>query len=487
MKSIFALVVLAFVGAARAAESPNIVFILADDMGYGDVHALNPDSKIPTPNLDALAKAGMTFTDAHTPSSVCTPTRYALLTGRYCWRGRLKRGVQNGYGPRLIENDRQTVASLLKAVGYHTGIIGKWHLGLGWTKKRNGVDLTVPIKDTPNVFGFDHSYVIPASLDFPPYVYIHNDKVTDPTTVEQQKQGFPAYLRSGPRSNNFVMDEALDHLTEKASDYIKARAKTDKPFFLYFPLTAPHKPVLPHKRFRGKTKLNDYGDFVTQVDWVVGQIHEALADAGVRDDTLVIYTSDNASFMHRLDKPGEKDHVDDPTIQAYRAENHRANGPWRGTKADIWEGGHHVPFFAMWPGRIKADSKSARTICLTDFMATVAQITGAKIDKNAGEDSYSLLAALEQKDTNWARPPVIHHSSGGMFAIRDGKWKLVAGNGSGGRQKPKGKPFGKPFHLFDMEKDAAETTNLIDKYPDVAERLTKALETIRTSGRSVVR
>jgi arylsulfatase A-like enzyme len=364
--------------------------------------------------------------------------------------------------------------------------VGKWHLGLGWAKKGNGVDLAVPVKDTPNAYGFDHSYIIPASLDFPPYVYIHNDRVTDPTTVQQAKQGFPAYLRSGPRSKSLVMEEALDHLTQQAIGYIKDRAKTGKPFFLYFALTAPHKPVLPHKRFRGKTRLNDYGDFVVQVDWVVGQVCKALVDSGVRDDTLLIYSSDNASFMYRLDKD-EKDHVDDPTIQAYRATNHRANGPWRGTKTDIWEGGHHVPFFAVWPGRIQPGSKSARTICLTDFMATVAEITGAGIKKNAAEDSYSLLRAFKGKHADWARPPVIHHSAAGMFAIREGKWKLVAGNGSGGRQQPRGKPFGKPYHLFDMEKDPAETTNLIDQFPDVARSLTEKLEKIRAGGRSVTR
>ena len=352
---------------------PNIVFILADDMGYGDVHALNPKSKIPTPHLDRLAREGMTFTDAHSPSAVCTPTRYGVLTGRYCWRSRLKRGVLNGFSPPLIERNRPTVASFLNAQGYATGIVGKWHLGLGFAKSADGksLDFNKPIDHGPKELGFVFSYVIPASLDFPPYVYIRDGQVTEAKTVNQPAQKFPAFLRRGPRAADLIMTDVLDHLSEQAAGFIerKSKAKKRQPFFLYFPLTAPHKPVLPHPRFKGKTKLGPYGDFIVQVDWTVGQILKKLDDCGIADETLVIYTSDNGSFMRRSVSPeaargASVDHVADETVQAYLAANHTANYEFRGTKTDIWEAGHRVPFFARWPDKIKPTSKCSKTIAL---------------------------------------------------------------------------------------------------------------------------
>jgi arylsulfatase A-like enzyme len=283
------------------------------------------------------------------------------------------------------------------------------------------------------------------------------------------------------------MEEVLDHLCAQATGFIRERARQEEPFFLYFPLSAPHKPVLPHPRFRGKSALGPYGDFVVQVDAVVGQVLGALEAAGVREDTLLVYTSDNGSFMFRRDAPDATDHLDDETIQAYRADRHRANGPWRGTKADIWEGGHRVPFFAVWPGRVAPGSRCRRTICLTDLMATCAQLAGVSLPQGCAEDSYGLLPLLEGRAQGWERPPVIHHSAAGMFAIRDGRWKLVAGNGSGGRQQPRGKPFGEPYQLFDLEEDPAEARDRIASEPEVARRLRAALERIRSSGRSVAR
>jgi arylsulfatase A len=465
-------------------DRPNIIIILADDMGYGDVQALNPDSKVPTPNLNRLAAEGMKFTDAHTPSAVCTPTRYGLITGRYCWRSPLKRGVLTGYSSPLIEPDRPTVASFLKGQGYTCGIVGKWHLGLGFAKAADGkqLDFSRPVQGGPDALGFDYSYVIPASLDFPPYVYIRNGRVTETTTVAQPSQSFPAYLRAGPRATDLVMEDVLDHLLDEAAGFIRREAKTPKPFFLYVPLTAPHKPVLPHPRFRGRTELGPYGDFVVQVDEIVGRVLRALDDSDVADNTLVIYTSDNGSYMYRLDDPGATDHTDDETIQAYRAGSHTANGKLRGTKADVWEGGHRVPFFARWPGKIAPGSRCDETICLTDVFATAAEVVDANPARGAAEDSYSMLPLLLGKPPAAARPPVIHHSINGMFAIRDGKWKLVLGNGSGGRQDPRGKPFATPYHLFDMSQDLAERDNIIDDNADVAARLEKACETIRQTG-----
>jgi len=469
---------------AAAGRPPNIVFILADDMGYGDVQALNPDSRIPTPHIDSLAAGGMTFTDAHTPSAVCTPTRYGLLTGRYTWRTRLKRGVLNGYGEPLIASGRQTVAGLLAENGYETGIVGKWHLGLGFAKNGGEFDFSKPVADNPNTHGFGFSHVIPASLDFPPYIYIRNGEITEFPSITQPAQPFPAFLRKGPRGPDLEMADCLDDLLAEAQAFIRRGAGSGKPFFLYFPLTAPHKPVLPHPRFRGKSELGPYGDFVVQVDWTVGQILKEIGDAGLAEDTLVIYTSDNGSYMYRRDDAAAADHVSDPSIQAYRAGRHRANHIYRGTKADIWEAGHRVPFFARWPARIEAGSASDETICLTDFFATAAELAGATLANDAGEDSFSFLPLLMGESRASPRAPVVHHSAQGLFAIREGKWKLVLGNGSGGREEPAGEPFAKPYSLFDMTEDPSERVNVIERHADVAARLEKALERIRSSGRS---
>lgn len=467
----------------QAQERPNIVFIMADDMGYGDVQALNPNSTIPTPHLNQMAADGMTFLDAHSPSAVCTPTRYGVVTGRYCWRTRLKSGVLNGYGPPLIDQDRVTVADHLKGGGYNTAVIGKWHLGLGYVPDGKGhFDFSKPLTDTPVDHGFEYSYVLPASLDFPPYSYIKGHELVEFPSEQDPGSKFPYFWRAGERAPSFVFEDGLDHLTEEAVTYIQGRKDQEKPFFLYFPLTAPHKPAIPHPRFRGKTGLGAYGDFVMQVDWTVGEVMKALEETGLRDNTIVFYTSDNGSYMYRRPE-GTADHVDDETDQGYRPEHHTANGSLRGTKADIWEAGHRVPFFVQWPGKIPAGSTCERTITHTDFFATAAEIAGIEIPTgDIAPDSFSLTPLFAGKD--WDRAPVIHHSSGGMFAIREGQWKLVLGNGSGGRQAPKGKPFEKPYALFDLESDLSETTNVLEQHPEIADRLEKRCLEIRDSSTS---
>ena len=488
--------VLAVAKPALAADKPNIIIILADDMGYGDAHCYNSESKIPTPHLDQLAADGMRFTDAHTPSAVCTPTRYGLLTGRYCWRSRLKSGVLGGWSAPLIEDGRATIASHLQEQGYTTGIVGKWHLGLGWVTrgdvevpkfwsnlKTEQVDFTAPLTDGPHTRGFDYSYIVPASLDMAPYVYIENGKVTQQPTAQQNAMKFPDFVRSGPRAPDLHIDQVLDDLTKRAVGFIERQAKQDNPFLLYFPLTAPHKPCTPHQRFRGKTAFGPYGDFVHQVDWTIGQVTGAIAKAGVRDNTLIVYTSDNGSFMYQFG-PNAKDHTDEVTRHGYRAESHRANGPLRGTKADVWEAGHRVPFIARWPTRIQAGTTSNETICLTDLYATAAAICGSTLANDEAEDSFSLLPVFDGEPDQFERAPVINHSANGTFAIREGNWKLVLGNGSGGRQQPRGKPFERPYHLFNLEADLAETTNLIDEHPDIARRLEEACLQIRDTGRS---
>ena len=476
---------------------PNIIVILADDMGYGDVQALNEKSTIPTPNLNRLSEQGMTFLDGHSPSAVCTPTRYGLLTGRYCWRTSLKRGVLGGYSKPLIDPDRSTIASMLKKQGYNTGAVGKWHLGMELPLKQDdantkrwdgdpGIDFGGVISDSPIHHGFDYYFGVCASLDMAPYVYVQNDRFTMLPTIQQPAVKFPHFVRQGPRAEDFVIDEVLDKLTEEAVSFIDRSAKAEKPFFLYMPLTGPHKPTQPHERFRGKTSLKEYGDFVHQVDWTVGQVLKAIDDSKEADNTLVVFTSDNGSYMYRYDDETKKDHVDDVTIQGFRPEHHRANGPLRGTKADVWEAGHRVPFFVRWPGHVKAGSSCGTTICLTDIYATCAAVAGVELTKEEAEDSASLTKLLTQKSTERGAH-VINHSANGMFAIRDGRWKLIAGNGSGGRQAPKGKPFEKPFMLFDLDADLAESNDIATDNPEVVKRLTTTLQNLIDHGRSVDR
>ena len=468
-----------------AARAPNIVIVLADDLGYGDVGYLNSQSQIPTPNLDTLAGQGMAFLDAHSPSAVCTPTRYGLLTGRYAWRTRLTRGVLDGYDGPLIAPNRETLGSFLGATGYRTAVIGKWHLGLGFAKNALGeFDFEEPIDDGPHTHGFHESYVIPASLDFPPYVYIRDGEITGFPLGQQSGMEFPRYMRAGELASDFDPADVLDELIRQATGFIQRQASDGSPFLLYLPLTAPHKPVWPAQRFEGTTELGPYGDFIVQVDAAVGDVMSALDQAGVDDNTLLIVTSDNGSFMSRLDGLDDRDHTDDSTIQAYRAGNHTANHVYRGIKADIWEGGHRVPFFARWPGQIEPGSTREEVISLTDVFATVAEIVGKELPNNAAEDSFSLLPLL--RGNPWARPraAVTHHSIQGMFAIRDGRWKLVAGNGSGGREDPIGQPFERPYQLFDIASDPSEQSNVYDQHPAVAQRLERELERIRSWDRS---
>ncbi len=467
---------------ATGAERPHIVFVLADDLGYGDVQALNPGSKIPTPNLNQLAAEGMTFTDAHSPSAVCTPTRYATLTGRYCWRSRLTSRVLHGYDEPLIEAWRPTVASFLKEQGYHTGIVGKWHLGLGMPPEANGVrDWSKGLTHSPNENGFDESYIVSASLDMPPYIFLENHAPVTLPTSSLEARKFPAFMRGGERAPDFEPEDVLDHLLAKAQDFIRKQAAGQEPFFLYFPLTAPHKPVIPHPRFQGKTGLGPYGDFVHQVDWTMGELLKTLKETGISDNTLLVFTSDNGSFMHRLENEENPDHLRDESVQGYHPSNHTPNGPYRGTKADIWEAGHRVPFFVRWPAAVKAGSRCDRTVSHVDFFATAAEVIGAELPSPdvAAPDSFSLLTLLQGKEAEFKRPPVIHHSAAGMFAIREGEWKLVLGNGSGGREKPAGTRFERPWSLYNLKSDEAEADNRIEYEPERALKLeTEALKII---------
>jgi arylsulfatase A-like enzyme len=459
---------------AQERHYPNVVFILADDLGYGDLDCYNPGSKAPTPHLDAFAKQGVRFTDAHSPSAVCTPTRYGILTGRYCWRSRLKKGVLNGYSPSLIEPGRLTVPAMLKARGYRTAGFGKWHLGLGNQEK---TDYSRPLRPGPLDYGFDSYFGIPASLDMDPYLYFENDRATAQPTghIDGIREDRGVFWRAGAIAPGFRHIDVLPEITSRAARWVREYAGEHRaqPFFLYLALTAPHTPWLPAAAFRGKAKAGEYGDFVTMVDDAAGQVLAALDASGMAGNTLVIVTSDNGA--HWL--PEE--------IARW---GHRANDSLRGQKADIWDGGHRIPFLARWPGRIRPDTTSSETVCLTDLMGTMAEITGYRLPRDAGEDSYSILPALSgPKPAKPIREAIVHHSMQGHFSIRQGEWKLNIGRGSGGFTPPveyQPKPGEPAGELFNMARDEAETTNLYQEHPEIVARLTALLERYQRQGYS---
>lgn len=474
-----------------APQPPNIVYILADDLGYGDVSVYNPEGKIATPNIDKLASEGMRFTDAHSPSGVCTPTRYSLLTGRYPWRSRLPVGVLRGYSRTLIEADRPTVASLLKSKGYQTAVIGKWHLGLDWAMKKGAEPLLATkgygIKDEmnpdqidfsrnptqgPTTAGFNYSYILPASLDMPPYCYVENQKLvelpTAYTTGNKLESGYTGpFWREGSMSPSFDFYTVLPTFVEKAIGFLKKQSKA-KPFFLYLPFSAPHTPWVPSKNYTGKSKAGEYGDFVQQVDIAVGDVLQTLEKSGLAENTLVIFTSDNGPYWRE---------------NFVKQFSHKAAGPFRGMKGDAFEGGHRIPFIVRWPGVVKANTVSNATTTLANMMATCAEIMGVTDAAYKTEDSYSILPILTGKATAVPnQPAVVHSSSIGYFAIRKGDWKLIEGLGSGGFTEPRdvkpkdGEPTGQ---LYNLDTDIAETNDLYLKNPEKVKELRDLLAEIK--------
>lgn len=469
---------------------PNIIVILADDLGYGDIGAFNPDSKIPTPHIDQLAKEGMRFTDAHTPSAVCTPTRYGFLTGRYNWRSRLKSGVLTGTSKALIPQDRSTVASVLKQRGYHTAFIGKWHLGWNWGLKNrtnqlgdgwgprdfDQIDFSKKVSNNPNDLGFDYAYGHAGSLDMAPYVYVENGFATalpDQITVDRGKY---SWWREGPTSPDFIHDQVTPNFFSKSIQYIQERSQSDQPFFLYLALPSPHTPILPLPEWQGKSGLVPFGDFMMMVDDYVGQLTKALKDAGLEENTLVIFTSDNGG------SPAAG-------LEELAAQGHLSNFIYRGNKADLYEGGHRVPFIVKWPAKVKAGSQREETISLVDVMATVADISSNKLRDNEAEDSYSLLPLLqsENKISNF-REAIVYHSINGSFAIKQGDWKLLLAPGSGGWSAPKpGSPEenGLPeVQLYNLRDDIKETKNVQAEHPEIVSSLRNLLIKYIEEGRS---
>ncbi len=459
---------------------PNIVLILADDMGFDSVSVNNPMGMGPlkTPSIDRLAEQGMNFLDAHSASAVCTPSRYGLLTGRYCWRTALKKEVLWDYARPLIEKERLTVADLLKQQGYATGMVGKWHLGLNWFDSEgelanadlritdaiwreaggsanrvrgaeNRIDWTKPVTGGPTDHGFDDYFGVDLP-NMPPYAWIRHDTLTAVPSVPKPEAMFGT---DGPMVPGWKLEEILPTLAEKSSQWIVEQAKADKPFFLFLSLTSPHTPIAPSAAFQGRS-VNRYADFIVETDWVVGHVMQALEEAGVAGNTLVIFTSDNgtasAAGVGALKKLGV-----DLTYAL------------RGLKGGLYDGGHRVPFIARWPGVIAAGSISNALICLNDFQATVADLLSVELPDDAAEDSTSILPLLTGEMTTLPdRPAVVHHAYDGSFAIRQGKWKLIPGE---------------PPQLYDMQTDIKESNNLAAQHPDIVQRLGQTLGTYQTT------
>ncbi|QDT13185.1 sulfatase family protein [Planctomycetes bacterium K23_9] len=467
--------------ATAADERPNVIVVLADDLGIGDISPTNPACKIKTPHLQQMADQGLTFTDAHTPSSVCTPTRYGLLTGRYNWRSRLAKGVLSGTSKHLIPSERPTVGHLMKTAGYHTAMIGKWHLGWDWHKDNQGkIDFTKPVKNGPNINGFDSYYAHCGSLDMPPYVWVDTGNVTaqpDRTEGVTKKQDPYGWYRKGPIGSDFKIDEVLPHLFGKSIAHVQSRTGSDaqgKPFFLYLALPAPHTPIVPVPPFKDASGINAYADFVMQVDHHMGELLAALKQAGIDDNTLVLFTSDNGCSP-------------EGNFQILKQHGHDPSAGYRGHKADIFEGGHRVPLIARWPSTIKGGRTTDAMACLTDVYATLQDLTEQPLAATGGEDGYSLAGVFKGQNSS-GRESLVSHSIGGSFAIRQGSWKLCVCAGSGGWSSPKesvAKKRGMPsMQLYDLANDKAEQNNVASANPDKVRQLLKLLDDQVTQGRS---
>lgn len=476
---------------AIAAETrrPNVVILYADDMGWGDLGVQNPESKIPTPNLDRLAAAGTRFTDAHSSSGICTPSRYALLEGRYHWRK--FHNIVNSFEPAILDDERTTIAELLKSQGYKTACIGKWHLGWNWDAiKRTGVpapakgqgyaadafDWSQPISGGPLSHGFDY-YFGDDVPNFPPYAWIENDRViTKPTvkltTTEPTAEG-NWEARPGPSVEGWDFWAVMPTLTEKAVDWI-GRRKADEPFFLYFPFTSPHAPIVPTKDFVGKSKAGGYGDFVAQTDATVGRVLQALDDGGFTDDTIVIFTADNGPEQYAYER--------------VRNFGHRSMGPLRGLKRDLWEGGHRVPFVVRWPKVVPAGAVSDGLVSQIDVYATLAAVVGAEIPAGSAEDSYDQLSLWRGRAKS-ARDTLVHNTNPKGYALRHGDWLLIDAPTGGVSKVPawydEANDYvddAEPGELYNLRDDLSQHRNLYAAMPEKAAELKQRLKTVRDRG-----
>lgn len=486
------------------AEKPNIVFIFADDMGYGDISGLNPYARTQTPAIDKLIGKGITFTEAHASASVCTPSRYGLLTGRYAFRSEAAARGIDGFTRLVIEPDRETLATILKNVGYTTACIGKWHLGVGWqtndgkvprldTKTGySNVDYTKNISSGPNDYGFDYSFIHPASLDIPPYLFLRNHQVVDADMILTTDH-YPARLentvfaydkkhtddlavywekgvwwRQGEMSRSFRVENCHAEIVDEGVRFIDNQADSNpgKPFFLYLPLTGPHTPWMSSEQFRGTSAAGLYGDFISDIDNSVEQIHQALIRHGLEENTILIFSSDNGAKW-----PQEE-------IELY---SHDSNYGRKGQKGDIWDGGHRVPLIISWPRKINGGSTCHQLVSLTDFFATFCHITGQKPKVTQSNDSFSFLHILYGKTEKIVRETMVHHSSSGFYGIRSGNWKFIDGLGSGGFTNPTRlapEHNGPTGQLYNLKEDQMESRNLFFQYPEKVEELSALLKEI---------
>jgi len=466
-------------------ELPNIVFILADDMSYDSVSIFNDKiGNMKTPELDKLVKQGMYFTDGHSASAVCTPTRYGLLTGRYCWRTHLKKQVLWTYGLPLLEKNQLTIAELLKEEGYQTALIGKWHLGTGWKNSKGElvfenfkpktheeykkmkplieelektIDFSKEFSGGPVDYGFEYYFGVDLP-NMPPYTWLENKKaVYTPTIMKPHTMpGSPGLMKEGWR-----LEEILPKLTEKSCEWIKKAAKNDKPYFLFVPLTSPHSPIVPNEEFIGKTGVSKYADFVVETDWSVGQILKAIDESGEAENTLVIFSTDNGTA------PAAK-------FRELASKGVDLHNNFKGHKSRIDEGGHRVPLIMRWPKVIKKGSKCDETVCLNDLLATFAEMTNRKLKDNEGVDSSSIWPLIAHGKKNLKnRPQLVSHSFWGQYSIRDGYWKLIL-------------PFNKngKYILYNLKNDIKETNNLANKYPERVKEMTDDLKKYISEGRS---
>lgn len=464
-------------------NKPNVILMFIDDLGIGDVSCYNPDSQIHTENIDRLAAQGIKFTDAHATSALCTPSRYGLLTGRYNWRSVLKKLVYVDSEDHMIEEGRTTIASMLKGQGYRTACIGKWHLGMDWVHTGDGpydVDYTQPYRMGPNDCGFDYFYGIMASLSQPPYVFLENDHATALPDTQSGSTGHQLFSKEsalswlpGPAYSGYDIYQAVPILQEKALNMIDEFAKTDEPFFLYYPTPAVHVPLIPNEPFVGKTGLGPYGDFVCQTDFMVGELMDKLEEKGLTENTMVIFASDNGCGPN----VGYKELI---------SKGHNPSYIYRGCKGDIWEGGHRIPYIVRYPKGIKSGMDYTEMVSLSDVMATLAESLDIKLPDTMAEDSISHLDVWKG-NRKPVREDIVFSSLNGSLSLREGPWKLELCPGSGGpTDKLEQTDLSKlpKFQLYNMVGDITERYNLIDEYPEIAEQLKKKLIQYIKNGRS---
>ncbi|PHQ36954.1 sulfatase family protein [Rhodopirellula bahusiensis] len=480
---------------AETKTQPNVLILYADDLGYGDLNLQNAESKIPTPHLDQLARSGMRFTDGHSSSGICTPSRYALLTGRHHWRD--FHGIVNAFGQSVFEPEQLTLAEMFQQHGYETAAIGKWHLGWDWDavkkpdaktfgegrKKGYGpeaFDWTKPIPDGPLAHGFD-SYFGDTVINFPPYCWIENDKVVKaPDTIMDTAKWKPIKegnweCRPGPMTSDWDPYENIPTTTERGVQFIQSKSDSDQPFFLYFAFPAPHAPIIPNDEFDGRSGAGPYGDYVCETDDACGKLLQALKDSGQSDNTLVVFSADNGPERYAYARDEKYDHW--------------SSQPFRGLKRDLYEGGHHVPFVIHWPGVTDAESTCDALVSQVDLFATMADMLGHEIPDGQAKDSRSLMPLLKQPNQKH-RQSLVQNTRVDEYAIRDGKWLLidaksgyVSGRNKGWESRRQIPADDKqPYELYDLSVDIGQSENVASEYPETVERMKSLLQTIREDG-----